>query len=266
MTQDDRTTPHADLSQLDQNVERQLDGLERQFTELREQVKQLQRLASLGTLSAVLAHEFNNMLAPIVSYSQYALQRNDPELTRSALEKTFASSTRLAELCSKILGMASDDGAGPADALIAPVVSAAVDCLARDLAKDDIVLTVDIAPDLKARFQPPTLQQVLFNLLLNARQAMLGRPGRLTISARSLGQAVEIAVVDTGPGIKPENIDKIFEPFFSTKRHETHLEKGGVGLGLYVCKQLITDLGGTIAVASKFGQGATFTITLPAAS
>jgi len=265
MIQDDSAIPNPDVSNADHDVECQLDGLERQFTELREQVKQLQRLASLGTLSAVLAHEFNNRLAPIVSYSQYALQRGDPELTRSALEKTFAASQRLAELCSKILGMASDDDAGPADAPLAPIVSEAVDCLARDLAKDDIVLTVDVAPDLKARFRPPTLQQVLFNLLLNARQAMLGRPGRLSVSARQTGERVEIAVADTGPGIKPENLEKIFEPFFSTKRHQTSLERGGVGLGLYVCKQLMTELSGTITVASKPGQGATFTLTLPAA-
>ncbi len=264
MTQDDNAMP-AGLSHVDHDVERQLDGLERQFTELREQVKQLQRLAGLGTLSSVLAHEFNNMLAPIVSYSQYALQRNDPELTRSALEKTLASSKRLAELCTKILGMATDDASGPADTLIAPVVAEAVDCLTRDLAKDDIVLTVDVAADLKARFQPATLQQVLFNLLLNARQAMLGRPGRLTVTARQVVERVEIAVADTGPGINPENLEKIFEPFFSTKRHESQLDRGGVGLGLYVCKQLMVDLGGTITVASKPGQGATFTLTVPAA-
>lgn len=264
MTVDDSSMP-AGLSHVDHDVERQLDGLERQFAELREQVQQLQRLAGLGTLSAVLAHEFNNMLAPIVSYSQYALQRNDAELMRSALEKTRVSSKRLSELCSKILGMAADDRSGPADALIAPIVAESVDCLARDLAKDDIVLIVDVAADLKARFQPATLQQVLFNLLLNARQAMLGRPGRLTVSARPVCESVEITVSDTGPGIKPEHVGRVFEPFFSTKRHESELEKGGVGLGLYVCKQLMADLGGSIAVVSKPGQGASFTLTVPAA-
>lgn len=264
MTQDDRATPPADLANVDLDVLHQLAGLERQFAELRQQVKQLQRLASLGTLSAILAHEFNNMLAPVVSYSQYALQRDDPALARTALERTLAASQRLAQLCSKILGMAADDAPGAVDAPLAPVVADAVDCLARDLAKDDITLTVNVPPDLHARFHAPTLRQVLFNLLLNARQAMLGRPGRLSISAQRSGDIVELTVADTGPGISPGDLEKIFEPFFSTKRHEGELDRGGVGLGLFVCKQLMTDLGGSISVASRPGQGATFTLTLPA--
>ena len=267
MTQDNRPAP-TDLVRPELDVVQQLAGLERQFADLREQVTQLQRLASLGTLSAILAHEFNNMLAPVVSYSQYALQRDDPQLARTALEKTLAASQRLAELCPKILSMATDTS--PASSIplslntLIPVIHDSLACLARDLAKDDIVLTVDVAADLQARFHAPTLRQVLFNLLLNARQAMLGRPGRLTIAAHQNGDVVELTVADTGPGIKPADLEKIFEPFFSTKRHEGDLDRGGVGLGLFVCKQLMTDLGGTISVASRPGHGATFTLHLPA--
>ncbi|HKQ48909.1 MAG TPA: HAMP domain-containing sensor histidine kinase [Phycisphaerae bacterium] len=275
MTQDDRAVPPAEIVNADLDVQQQLAGLERQFADLREQVTQLQRLASLGTLSAILAHEFNNMLAPVVSYSQYALQRDDPQLARTALEKTLAAAQRLAELCPKILSMATDAASSPLipqslnplipspyNPLI-PVINDAVSCLARDLAKDDITLTVNVPPETQACFHAPTLRQVLFNLLLNARQAMLGRPGRLSISAQRAGDTVELTVADTGPGIKPADLDKIFEPFFSTKRHEAELDRGGVGLGLFVCKQLMTDLGGTISVASRPGQGATFTLTLP---
>jgi signal transduction histidine kinase len=268
MTNDDRPSPPADIANLANDVQHQLAGLERQFADLREQVAQLQRLASLGTLSAILAHEFNNMLAPVVSYSQYALQRNDPQLARTALEKTLAAAQRLAELCPKILGMATDPA--PPSSIpqshntLIPVINDAVACLTRDLAKDDITLTVNVAADITARFHPPTLRQVLFNLLLNARQAMLGRAGRLTISAQRTGDIVELTIADTGPGIKPGDVDKIFEPFFSTKRQEADLDRGGVGLGLFVCKQLMSDLGGTITVASWSGQGATFTLALPA--
>jgi signal transduction histidine kinase len=211
------------------------------------------------------------MLAPIASYSKYARQRGDAALTRTALEKTSAASLRLAELCSKLLAMASNDAVStssplspnPSKALL-PVITESVDCLGRDLAKDGITLTLDVAAELTARFHPPALQQVLFNLLLNARQAMLGRAGRLTIAARPYGERVEITVADSGPGIKPDIIGKIFEPFFSTKRHEPSLDRGGVGLGLHVCRQIMTDLGGSISVASRVGQGATFTLTLPA--
>jgi signal transduction histidine kinase len=268
MTPDDHSTPPADFANVDHDVQHQLETLERQFTDLRAQVTQLQRLASLGTLSSILAHEFNNMLAPILSYSQYALQRNDPDLTRTALEKTFAGARRLAELCPQILSMATEGADVPASALslnpLAPVINESLSCLARDLAKDDITLTVDVPPEIQARFHPSTLRQVLFNLLLNARQAMLGRPGRLTIAGRRNGDKVEITVADTGPGIKPADIGKIFEPFFSTKRHEADIERGGVGLGLYICRQLMADLGGTISVHSPPGQGATFRLMLSA--
>ncbi len=247
-------------------LEQQLDGLERRMADLQLQVERLQRLASLGTVSAMLAHEFNNILTPIVSYCGYAIQRQDPELMRTAVEKTHRNAQRLTTLCHRILGMAVDDQMGPTETAILPLVRDAVECLARDLEKDDITLSIDVAEDLKARATASSLQQVLFNLVINARQAMLDRPGTLRIAARRTDDGrVNIEVSDTGCGIKPEHRQRIFEPFFTTKQHEGRPDRRGIGLGLHVCKQLMEEQSGAIAVQSTPGEGTTFTLTLPKA-
>ncbi len=252
------------LSATETDVLAQLDGLEGRLLQLQHQVEQLQRLASLGTMAAMLAHEFNNALTPILSYCQYALQRGEPELMRTAVEKSFKNARRLGHLCERVLGMATDDQMGPTDTLILPLVRDAVECLGRDLEKDNIVLSLDVPDDLTARVTAGSLQQVLFNLVINARQAMLDRPGNLRIAAwRTDDGKVSINIADTGQGIKPEHLDKIFEPFFTTKQHESRADRQGIGLGLHICRQLMEEQGGTIEAESKPGKGATFTLTLP---
>lgn len=254
------------IPQVDINVEQQLDGLERHLADLQRQIEQLQRLASLGTMSAMLAHEFNNLLTPILSYCQYALQRPEPDLLRTAVEKTHKNAQQLSLLCQRVLGMAVDDQMGPVETPLLPLVNETIECLGRDLGKDNITLALNVPPDLRARVRASSLQQVLFNLVINARQAMLDRPGRLTISARS-GEngTVVMEIADTGPGIKPEYLDRIFEPFFTTKQHECKPDRRGLGLGLHVCRQLMEEQGGTIQAESQYGEGAKFTLTLPGA-
>lgn len=255
---------NINLSDAQGDVQLHLDNLDRQMSILQHQVQRLQRLASLGTVSSMLAHEFNNLLTPIISHSQFALSRGEPELMRSALEKTLKSGQKMASLCSKMLGMAMDDRTGPVVSELLPVIQESVECLGRELSKDDITLVINVPQEMKARFCPASLQQVFFNLILNARQAMLGRPGRLIISAERIADRVEIRVADNGSGIRAEHLSSIFQPFFSTKQHEGRLDRGGVGLGLHVCRQLMTDQGGEISVESRLGDGATFTLSLPA--
>ncbi|MCZ6817272.1 MAG: ATP-binding protein [Planctomycetota bacterium] len=248
------------------HVGQQIDGLERHLASMQEQVQRLQRLASVGTVSAMLAHEINNIMTPIVSYTQYALERDDADLMRTASEKTLRQAKRLTGLCERVLGLATDDQMGPIDTFIRPLAVDAVECLGRDLDSDNIELLIEIPEDLKARVHASSLQQVLFNLVLNARQAMLGRRGRLVISARrEKDGGVEISVADSGTGIRPDDIRRIFEPFYSTKVHQAQSDKRGIGLGLTICQQLVEEQAGTIAVESVYGAGTTFTLTLPAA-
>jgi signal transduction histidine kinase len=261
-------SPNTDrqVSTLDaEKLEEQLDHLEQSLEDLRHQVQRLQRLASVGTIATMLAHEFNNLLTPILSYSKFAQSSGDPDLLKTALDKCHKNAQRMATMCSKVLGIAVTDQLGPAMTRIRPLLVDAVACLGRDLSKDNIQLTIDAAEDLKVRIHAGSLQQVLFNLVLNARQAMLDRPGRLTLSAAKIESGLlQITVSDTGRGIRPENLDRIFEPFFSTKEYESQQDRRGLGLGLHICKQLMEEQQGDIKVQSTPGQGTTFTLTLPA--
>ncbi len=264
MMQDEPVLPGA--PQTHHEVERRMEALDRQFSDLQRQIQRMQRLASLGTVSTILAHEFNNQLTPIVTHCQYALTHDEPAMMRGALDKTLRSARRLATLCERIMGMATDNSMGASNTAVEPLITEAVECLGRDLEKDDISLTISVPAGLQVRARPAALQQVLFNLLLNARQALSGGPGRLSVSAEAaVNQTVRIEVRDSGPGISPENLERIFEPFFSTKSGESRPDRGGLGLGLHICRQLMAEQNGDISVSSKPGQGAAFILTLPAA-
>jgi signal transduction histidine kinase len=254
----------GNVIQDDDAVQGALDRLETQFRDLHKQVESLQRLAGLGTICSMIAHECNNVMTPIISYCQYALRLGDMGLMHKALERTLKNAQKLTDLCGVILNMATGASDESGAVNVRSAVNDAIACLGRDLEKDSITSTLDIPDSLTVKVPASSLQQVLFNLILNARQAMLDRPGRLTISAR-LGDdnRVQLDVTDTGCGIKPDDLKKIFEPFFSTKRHESRPDRGGAGLGLHVCKRLMTAAGGDITVASKPGEGTTFTLTLP---
>jgi len=112
------------------------------------------------------------------------------------------------------------------------------------------------------------LEQILLNLLINARQAMLGRGGSITIKAGDAEgeNAIRIQVIDTGPGIPEKLLPKIFDPFFTTKGTAKKGESKGTGLGLAICKEIVEHHKGRIEVQSVVGKGTTFSVVLPKAS
>jgi len=259
-----RVAPPSDPSAKLLRPEDQLDRLISELARLKELLRQSQRLASLGTAAAMLAHEYNNLFTPIVGYARHALDRDDPELMKTALEKVLKQSANLTIMSGRILGLAVEHDHMPGPCELLPIVENAVGCLGRDLAKDRISLNIQIDPQLRVRVNPQQLEQVLFNLITNARQAMLGRAGRLSIDAVPAGgEGVRICVRDTGPGIGAENLERIFDPFFTTKPQVGPPGSCGIGLGLYICRELMRDNAGTISVQSTPGQGACFTLELP---
>src|ERR1051326_1510150 len=136
--------------------------------------------------------------------------------------------------------------------------------LARDPQKDGIALRVQVQPGLFVLGDTIQLEQVMLNLLINARQAMLGDGGSLTIKAQKLDNGqVRLQVIDTGPGIAEKNLPRIFEPFFTTKGNGRKGESKGTGLGLAICKEIVEHHQGRIEVASEVGKGTTFSIFLP---
>lgn len=240
--------------------------LESQLDELRAQVRQAQQLAGLGTAAATIAHEFNNFLTPIRSYAQAALGGDDPELMRKALEVTLRHVEILTSMSDRLLEVSSATTSEPKDCALRTIANDAVESLCRDVQKDGIRLRIEVEDTLMAHVDPLQMQQVLFNLLLNARSAMAGKHnGVLRISGRRDGPCVVLEVSDTGKGISPAMLPHIFEPYRSTKTGKTNGRKRCSGLGLALCRDLVEDNGGTISVTSEEGSGTTFTIMLLAA-
>jgi signal transduction histidine kinase len=142
--------------------------------------------------------------------------------------------------------------------------------LARDPQKDGLALRVQLQPGVMVCGDPVQLEQILLNLLINARQAMLGagtRGGSITIKASEVDgeDMVRVQVIDTGPGIPEKLLPKIFEPFFTTKGTAKKGESKGTGLGLAICKEIVEAHKGRIEVQSVLGRGTTFGVVLPKA-
>ena len=262
----DRGAP-SDISTDD--LPARLEEMERRIESLREQLTESQRLATIGTIAAVIAHEFNNLLTPIVSYSQYALQsaesaKPDAELIKKALNKAFQSSSKAGRICTSMLGLARGESSfGTVE--IQRLVDETLLVLARDPQKDGIALRVQVQPGLTVHGDHVQLEQVLLNLLINARHAMLGRGGSITIKAgRTDAGELRLQVIDTGPGIPEKYLTKIFDPFFTTKGTTRKGEPKGTGLGLAICKEIVEHHKGRIEVQSEVSKGSTFSIYLPA--
>ena len=254
---------------MDQSMLQQIAQMEAQLEAVRQQLTESQRLATIGTIAAVIAHEFNNLLTPIISYSQFALtsaesETPDMELIRKALGKAFQSASKAGRICSSMLGLARGQSVF-GEVSVQHLIDEVLMVLARDPQKDGIALRVQVQPDLLVHGDPVQLEQILLNLLINARQAMLGKGGSLTVRAAKVEESneVRIQVIDTGPGIPEKLLPKIFQPFFTTKGTARQGESRGTGLGLAICKEIVEHHKGRIDVQSEMGRGTTFTIYLP---
>lgn len=248
------------------SVADQFSKLTAQFETLKAQVRQAQQLASLGTAAATIAHETNNLLTPILSYADYALSSDDPEVMRKALAITSKNIRILVHMSERLLEL---NAASPTKREAVPVrqvVNDALASLCRDLSKDRISLRIDIDDQLVAFADGLQLQQILFNLLLNAKEAMLVESsGRLTITAWQIDEdRVAIRLHNTGPAISPELLPHVFDPLATSKPAARNGRRRCGGLGLTLCHNLIEENHGSISVSSEPGQGTTFTIVLPA--
>ena len=255
----------------EESLTERLAQMQTQLSALRDQLTESQRLATIGTIAAVIAHEFNNLLTPIVSYSQFALQSAegetpDMELIKKALTKSYQSSSKAGRMCASMLGLARGESSF-GQVSVQKLIDETLLVLARDPKKDGITLRVQVQGELFVNGDPVQLEQVLLNLLINARQAMLGKGGSITIKGQptETGEA-RVQVIDTGPGIPEKLLPKIFQPFFTTKGTARKGEARGTGLGLAICKEIVEHHNGRIEVESEVGKGTTFSVYLPATS
>lgn len=232
---------------------------------LKSQLAGLQHLANIGTISHMIAHEMNNLLTPLKSYAAFALNNpDDRDLTKKALEKVVKSCGRASKIMESMLALVNGKTQEKQIARLLDLIDEIFTCLCRDFAKDGITVDIQVPNEMTVYVIPVQIQQVLMNLILNARDAMLPRGGVLTIRAAETANTVVVEVADTGTGIDPADLSNIFETFFSTKTDKNSpSEYSGAGIGLAFCKMIIDRHKGCISVESEPGQGSTFKVVLP---
>ncbi len=234
---------------------------------LRRQVIALQRISSLGVLAGGVFHELNNALTPILNHAKLGLRNPDPAYRERALLQILDGAQRAATITRSMLGLTRPGrnlGHREPTSLVR-LVNEVVVLVKKDLAKHRARLEVKTTGSPWARVNPAQIQQVLLNLLINARQAMPeGGQVRLRLGLDATGRLAELSVTDTGVGIAPADLGRIFEPFYSTKSAPDDSGQGGTGLGLAVCRDIIEAHHGRLRAESRLGQGSTFTIILPA--
>jgi PAS domain S-box-containing protein len=243
--------------------------LEAEKEEMSRQLFQSSKLASIGELSAGVAHEIGNPVNSIINFAQllqdYGVARNARE--SEVIDGIISEGNRIGRIVHDLLTFARRDSQESTQIAISEIVKTSISLFSRQLELDGIALQVDIADDL-----PPVLGsgsllgQVFLNLVTNARHALKNKPvghRMLRISGRGDEKAgeriVRLEFYDNGVGIPPEHLEKIFDPFFTTRR-----DSGGTGLGLSLSFSIIRRFGGTIMVESELGSHTVFRIDLPA--
>ncbi|MDQ3300577.1 MAG: ATP-binding protein [Myxococcota bacterium] len=227
--------------------------------DLEEQLRQTQKIESLGLLAGGVAHDFNNILTAITANANMIAEgMPEAHADRELVEEIEAAVVRAAALTRQLLAFSRKQVTDP---VILDVNRAVADAhkMLRRLVSDDIEIHTSLEPDLgRIRFDPSSLVQVLMNLVVNARDAMPDG-GSLTIATRRSGREIALAVSDTGSGMTADVLKHAFEPFFTTKSVGK-----GTGLGLSVVHGIVQQAGGRIEITSELGVGTTFRVTLPA--
>jgi signal transduction histidine kinase len=264
------------LLETNKELRNRTEELERREEELRkaqEQLLQSQKMEAIGRLAGGVAHDFNNLLTAIRGYGDLLLQSLKPEDAEYRfMEEIRAATQRAADLTQQLLAFGRRQILQPQVINFNEIITG-LDGILRRLIDEDIELSYKLEPELESvKVDPNRMEQVLMNLVINARDAM-PRGGRLTIatSNREIGEAqvegyqeiksgqyIMTEVSDTGIGMDKELTNRIFEPFFSTKT------KGqGSGMGLATVYGIVRQSGGQVSVHSEPNGGTTFTIILP---
>ncbi len=208
---------------------------------------------------ARVCHEVSNPLAAVSSMLQILRSKRGvtPETMEKGLASIEANLARVLEITKKLGDFSRVPGDAPADLAIDDAVGTAIVLLRHSPWGKAVQVDYRGAPGASVAARPGELQQVMFNILLNAAQAMRGA-GRIEVSANALNDRIALEIRDRGPGIASEHLARVFEPFFTTKQPGE-----GTGLGLAISYELVHELGGTIRASNASEGGAFFEIVLP---
>ncbi len=253
-----RTSLRRHLAHLAEE-KRRLEETNCRLQETQQQLLQSERLAAVGKLAARVAHEVNNPLAIIkTGICILRNQSHEDDLTNEHLKMIEEEINRIARILRELLDFSRPS---PIEQMVDvnAVIQSLEFLLAQNLQEKHIALSVMLDPTIPlVQMSPDHLKQVLFNLVRNAEDAMLGG-GHLRIQTSPADAGMEVSISDSGCGIAPEHIPYLFDPFFTTKA-----DQGGMGLGLSVIYGIIKNAHGHIEVESKVGKGSTFRVILAA--
>ena len=239
---------------------------EQKIEALQQQLLQAQKLTALGELVSTTTHEFNNVLMSVINYAKMGLRHKDDETREKAFTKILESGQRAAKITSSVLGMARNRTESFEAVDLAELIEQTLVLLERELSKYRIGISKKFGDVPPARAIGNQIQQVILNLLINARQAMPdGGELIIRLDADDATKTVDITIRDNGVGIPQEKLRSIFDPFFTTKSGPDESGKGGTGLGLACCRNIIESHQGRIRVESAVGKGTAFKIKLPIA-
>ncbi len=257
-----------EMQRLNRELREKGESLERAYRDLQEAQQHLvqsEKLASIGTLAAGLAHEINNPIGIITSRLECmfmeAAEKNLPESVQEDLRIIGKHAHRVAEIAQSLLSFSKQPVWRLAPLDLNAVVNDVLLLMEKQLANERIRLEKRLAPSLPlVQGSVNHLEQVFLNILNNAREAM-GKGGTLKVETGRAdgGKTIQVTISDTGKGITPEHLPKIFDPFYTTK-------PTGTGLGLSISYGIIQEHGGSLKATSRPGEGSSFVITLPVSS
>ncbi len=256
---------HEEINSWTRTLEARVDEKTRQLSSAQEEMLRVERMASIGKLAAVVAHEINNPLAGILTYAKLMKKRLSREPTPNAeniamLDLVESESRRCGEIVKNLMTFARPTSMNREPADLSAILDRCVRLVQHQLKLKNIELHLQLNPDLAlVRCDQGQIEQVVLALVINAIDAM-SNGGNLFLSTRRVPDStdIQIEVRDDGVGMPPEVLSKMFEPFFTTKEHGR-----GLGLGLAISRNIVERHAGKIAVTSEPGHGTTFRITLP---
>ncbi|MGC1275814.1 MAG: ATP-binding protein [Planctomycetaceae bacterium] len=246
-----------------EGLRRRIEQLELQNADLRQQLMQAQRLSSVGALAASITHEFNNILTTTINYARMGLRHKDEPTRDKAFDKILSAGQRASRITTGMLAFARGGGDRREPTELEPLVREVLVLAEKDLQMHRVRWEVEVLGKPVAELCATQVQQVLLNLIVNARQAMKnGGDLRIIVRENAETGTADVTVRDSGPGIPPETLRKIFEPFYSTKERD-NTGRGGTGLGLALCREIMEAHKGRIRIESTVGVGTAFTLKFP---
>jgi len=258
------------MQKLNDNLEKrvkartkELEYINDMLVRTRDQLVHSEKIAALGTLAGGVAHEFNNLLCMMQGYAELAVKMNNIEMFQKATKVVLGASERGKTIAQNLLSFSKRTESKNDLSSLVEAMEETLILVERDIEKDNIKIVRKYSdiPDIMCDVS--LIQQVLLNMIINARHAMQEGGGTISISIYQDGKYAVIEITDTGKGIKEEIQKKIFEPFFTTKGVWGDDEVPGTGLGLSVSLGVIQSHNGKIELDSVDGEGTTFKIKLP---